>query len=202
MESSPTALVPHLAPEVHVPAARMRARDWLLFHLKIGLFGFGHGAVMPMFERALVRDTQTMTPAAFNEALTVALLLPGPSLITLSMHLGRQHFGTAVGLLGLLAMCVPGALWALLIVTAIPIHHASVRALFRGFTIGALVLLAAMVVRLESGLRAPDDARPRLRHLARICIAAGVCALLLAHVPMVQVVGVGVLACLALEFLA
>jgi len=186
-------------------AIALPARGWLLFHLKIGLFGFGHGAVMPMYERALVRDTKTLTEAQFQEALSVSLVLPGPSLITLSMYLGKQLYGSLIGLLGVLCMCVPGALWALLIVYAIPIEHPAVRALFHGFTVGALVLLVDMVWRMQRALRADaPTSRPVLRHkyLARLAISALVAGSLLAQLPMVTVAALGVLGCVAVEFLA
>jgi chromate transport protein ChrA len=184
---------------------RLPARGWLLFHLKLGLFGFGHGAVMPMYERALVRDSTTLSEAQFHEALTASLVLPGPSLITLSMYLGTQLYGSAIGLLGVLCMCVPGALWALLIVYAIPIEHPAVQALFHGFTVGALVLLTDMVWRMQRALRADAPASPPVLHhkyLARLAISALVAGSLLAQLPIVTVAGLGVLGCLAVEFCA
>ena len=186
-----------------VHTGRLSARDWIWLHVKIGLFSFGHGAIMPMYERTLVQESKMMTPEEFHEALTVALVLPGPSLITLSMYLGRHLFGTAVGLLGVLGMCIPGALWALVVIALVPIHHAAVRALFQGFTIGALVLLVDMVRRLQRGLRSEGSAaRARdLRYVARLAIAAGVCALALLHVPMTQIAVLGTLVCLSVEFL-
>jgi len=215
MESPTTAALRPTAslsavPDGSVPAAApaqrdaLSARAWIWFHLKIGLFGFGHGAIMPLYERALVRDSRTLTPAAFHESLTVSLVLPGPSLITLAMVLGRQLYGTTVGVLGVLAMCVPGALWALFIVHAVPIHDPSVEALFRGFTMGALVLLVAMVRRLARGLASgePRAAGPDRRYLVRLAIAGMVAGLLVLHVPMVAVAALGVVACLVAEFAA
>jgi chromate transporter len=181
----------------------LTACEWLWFHLKIGLFGFGHGSVMPMFERALVREHKLMTPAQFNEALTVSLVLPGPGLVTLSMYLGKELFGAWIGLLGALCMCIPGAVWALVVVYAVPLHHPAVRALFQGFTVGALVLLANMLWRLQRGLHASASApAPIARHkvLLRLAISGALAALLSAHVPMATVAGLGVLACLAAEF--
>jgi len=212
MESTTTANASPLhaleapTPEV-VHAARtsgLRPRDWILFHLKIGLFGFGHGAIMPMYERVLVRDSRALTAEQFHEALTMALMLPGPSLITLSMHLGKVLFGSAIGLLGVLAMCIPGALWALFIIHAVPVRDPTVHALFRGFTVGALVLLVDMVRRMQRGLRAQSDvpARRDRRYLWRLALTGVVAALLLAHVPMAYVALGGVPVCLAVELLA
>jgi len=208
MESSTTASAPVMtgraARECDAALTALPARGWLWFHLKIGLFGFGHGAVMPMYERALVRDSKTLTAAQFHEALTVSLVLPGPSLITLSMYLGKQLYGSTIGLVGVLCMCVPGALWALLIVSTIPIEHPAVRALFHGFTVGALVLLVDMVWRLRRGLSADTPARPpvaRRKYHARLAVSAVVAASLLVQLPMVAVAALGVLGCLAVEFL-
>lgn len=186
-----------------LPLERLSPRAWIWFHLKIGLFGFGHGAIMPLYERALVRDSGTLTQAEFHESLTASLVLPGPSLITLSMLLGRKLYGNMVSLLAVLAMCVPGALWALFIVYAVPIHAPAVEALFRGFTMGALVLLVAMVYRLSRGLASAPD-RPLVgdrRQQVRLAISLLVAVLLALHVPMVIVAAVGVATCLGAEFL-
>ena len=178
---------------------RLSAAGWLWLHLKIGLFGFGHGAIMPLYQRALVRDTATLAPEVFQEALSASLLLPGPSLITLSMYLGKKLYGLAVAILAVLAMCVPGALWALLIMHVVPIHHPAVRALFAGFSVGALVLLVDMVRQLAQGLSA-EGARARTKTAARASLALALALALFAHVPMTLVAAGGVVACLALEF--
>lgn len=182
-----------------IDARRLSAAGWLWLHLKIGLFGFGHGAIMPLYQRALVRDTATLAPEAFQEALGASLLLPGPSLITLSMYLGKELYGLAVAVLAVLAMCVPGALWALLIMHAVPIHHPAVRALLSGFSVGALVLLVDMVRQLGRGLSA-DGPRARAKTVGRACLALVLALLLFAHVPMTLVAVAGVVACLTLEF--
>src|SRR5580704_2855450 len=80
-------------------------RDWLLFNAKVGSLTFGMGAITPMYERVLVRERKALTSREFQEILTVCQVLPGPTLVSLAMYLGRRLFGPAVGFLGVLCLC-------------------------------------------------------------------------------------------------
>jgi len=91
---------------------RLSAGGWLLFNLRVGGLTFGMGAMTPIFERALVQETRSLTAQEFQETLTLAQVLPGPSLVSLVMYLGQRQFGTLFGLFGVVCLCLPGALWA------------------------------------------------------------------------------------------
>jgi chromate transport protein ChrA len=141
---------------------RLTVGGWLLFNLKLGGLTFGMGSITPIYERELVQDTKSMTGEEFQETLTLAQVLPGPSLVSLTMYLGQRLFGAPVALLGVACMCLPGALWAALVLYWVPFERPVVHELMQGFAVGALVLLGDFVRRLGPGIRAthvPGGAR-------------------------------------------
>jgi len=130
-------------------------------------------------------------------------VLPGPTLVSLAMYLGRRLFGPAVGLLGVLCLCCPGAVWALLFVRFVPLDRPDVQAVFWGFAVVSLILLVDMIVRLLPALGAThaalESATPG-RHARRLAIAIGVGVAVLMHAPMMSVALVGATVCLLAEF--
>ena len=181
----------------------MTPRDWLLFNAKIGSLTFGMGAITPMYERVLVHERKALTPREFQEILTVCQVLPGPTLVTLAMYLGRRLFGPTMGVLGVLCLCCPGAVWALLFVRFVPLDRPDVRAVFWGFAVASLILLVDMIVRLLPALGAThvagESATPG-RHARRLVIAIGVGVAVLLHAPMMSVAVAGATVCLVAEF--
>jgi chromate transport protein ChrA len=178
-------------------------RAWLLFNAKIGALTFGMGAITPMYERALVREFKALTAREFQEILTVCQVFPGPTLVSLAMYLGRRLFGPAIGLLGVLCLCCPGALWALLFVRFVPLDRPDVRAVFWGFAIASLILLVDMIVRLLPALSAThavDESATPGRRARRLAIAIGVGVAVLLHASMLSVAVVGATVCLVAEF--
>ena len=181
----------------------MTPRDWLLFNAKVGALTFGMGAITPMYERLLVRERTALTAREFQEILTVCQVLPGPTLVSMAMYLGRRLFGPAVGLLGVLCLCCPGAVWALLFVRFVPLDRPDVRALFWGFAIASLILLVDMIVRLLPALgatHAAGESATPARRARRVAIAIGVGVAVLLHASMMSVALVGATACLVAEF--
>jgi chromate transporter len=182
---------------------RLSAGAWLLFNLRVGGLTFGMGSITPIFERALVQDTRSLTAEEFQETLTLAQVLPGPSLVSMTMHLGQRLFGTPFGLLGVVCLCPPGALWATLVVRWVPFERPLVQAVMHGFAIGAVVLLADFVRRLWPGIRAthlPGIRATRAKLARRLAVALALIGLIAARVPMFTVVAIGVLACVCAEF--
>lgn len=183
---------------------RLSAGGWLLFNLRVGGLTFGMGSITPIFERALVQDTQSLTAEEFRETLTLAQVLPGPSLVSMTMYLGQRMFGTTFGLLGVVCLCLPGALWATLVVRWVPFERPLVQTLMHGFAVGALVLLADFVRRLWPGIRGthlPGVVASRAKIARRLAVTLVVTGLIAVRVPMVTVVAAGALACLSAEFL-
>jgi len=194
----------HRAREALATRAPFTALDWLLFNLRIGGLTFGMGSITPIYQRALVQDTRMLTQEEFQETLTLAQVLPGPSLVSMAMYLGRRSFGTAVGVLGVVCLCLPGALWAALVIRYVPFGNPAVHESMRGFAIGALVLLADFVLRLWPGIRGTHRTGERVstaKLARRIAVALAIIAAMAARVPMFLVVAFGVVACVSAEFL-
>jgi chromate transporter len=182
--------------------APLTARGWLWLNFKVGLLTFGTGSVMPLYQRALIRDTRMLSEEQFAETLSIAQLLPGPYLVSLTMQLGALLFGHVVGVLGVLAMCVPGAAWALLALLVIPIDRPEIQAVLAGFSVGAAVLIGDLVWQLRTGLYAyhvAGVALPRGKHVRRLAVAAGVAAMTIARLPLPTVTLVGIAAGLCAE---
>jgi chromate transporter len=178
-------------------------RDWILFNLKIGSLTFGMVAIVPMYERELVGERKALTAREFQEVLTVCQVLPGPTLVSLAMYLGKRLFGPGVGVLGVLCLCGPGAVWSLLFLRFVPLDRPDVRALFWGFAVASLILLGDMLARLLPALHAthtPGERAPAGQHARRVAIAIGVAAAVLLHAPMVWVALGGAAVCLVAEF--
>jgi chromate transporter len=151
-----------------------------------------------------VQDTRSLTAEEFQETLTLAQVLPGPSLVSMTMYLGQRLFGTTVGLLGVVSLCLPGALWATLVVRWVPFERPIVQRFMHGFAIGAVVLLADFVLRLWPGLRGthlPGTSATPKKLARRLMIVLSVTGLIAARVPMFTVVTLGALSCVGAEFL-
>jgi chromate transporter len=177
-------------------------RGWLLLNLKVGAFSFGTGSVAPVYRRALVEETRALSAEEFQDLLTIAQLLPGPNLVSLSMALGSRLFGHAVGAMGVAALCLPGAAWALVTTALVPIDEPLVRAAVAGFAVGAALLLLELSLQLERGLRrthVSGEAASRARHGGRLGVALAVAASSITGVPLLTTVMVGVVAGVAVE---
>jgi chromate transporter len=199
-------VVPSLEVSLPAPvrAKRLSASAWLLFNLRVGGLTFGMGSITPIFERALVQDTQSLTAEEFQETLTLAQVLPGPSLVSMAMYLGQRLYGTPFALLGVVCLCLPGALWATLVVRWVPFERPLVQTFMHGFAVGAVVLLADFVRRLWPGVRGthlPGIVATRSKLVRRLAVALAVTGLIAARVPMFTVVAAGALACMGAEFL-
>lgn len=178
------------------------AGGWVLLNLKLGAFCFGTGSVAPIYRRALVVETRSLSADEFQDALTVAQLLPGPNLVSLSMALGTRLFGYPAGVAGVAALCLPGALWALLTTRLIPIDRPPVRAVVAGFAVGAAVLLLDLALQLEQGLRATHvtgEQASRRKRGWRLGVVVAVATLSLLGVPLLSTVALGILGGVAAE---
>lgn len=196
----------HLAREVdasHEPA--LTALGWVLLNLKLGAFSFGTGSVAPIYRRALVVEARLLSADQFQDMLTVAQLLPGANLVSLTMALGTRLFGYAAAVAGVVALCLPGAIWALMAVALIPMDLPLVRAVVAGFAIGAAGLLFELALQLEAGLRAthvPGQEAPRRKRYGRVIVVLAVAALSLCGFPLLTTVAVGIAGGAAAELVA
>lgn len=190
------------APPAKVLDHHLAPRDWLLLNLKVGAFSFGTGSVAPIYRRALVEEARALSADEFQDLLTIAQLLPGPNLVSLSMALGSRLFGYAVAVMGVALLCLPGAAWALVATAFVPIQDPLVRAVVAGCAVGASVLLLELCLQLERGLRLTHVAgaiAPSARHRGRLGVALAVATSSILGVPLPTTVMVGVLVGLVVE---
>jgi chromate transporter len=192
------------------PAPRARASApptagaWLRVNLTIGTLSFGSGSRIVLYEDAVVRKRGWLSSSEFEEVLTIAQLLPGPNLVNLSAYLGYRLVGVVPAVLGVLCLCVPGAVMAVALSAALATERPWASALLRGMAVAGLVLLLVFVWRRIPGLRAtpePAVVAPRRRVWMRAALLAGVATASLGGVPLLRILAVALPLTLLLEFL-
>lgn len=79
--------------------------------LKIGTIGFGGGsALIPVFEKELVRRRRVLDDATFTTHTVIANITPGALPVKLGALAGTHVHGAVAGLVAAIAVAVPGAL--------------------------------------------------------------------------------------------
>jgi chromate transporter len=187
------------------PAAPLTPWAWLRVNLAIGTLSFGSGSRIVLYEEAVVQRNGWLTEPEFEEVLTIAQLLPGPNLVNLAAYLGYRLVGPVLSVLGVLCLCLPGALMAVGVAAALATERPWASALLHGMAIAGLVLLLQFVVRRLPGLRAtprPDVQVSPHRLWLRSALLVAVAAALLAGVPLFRILAVALPASLLVEFLA
>jgi len=177
--------------------------DWLRVNVAIGTLSFGSASRIVLYEDAVVRDRGWVTTEEFAEVITVAQLLPGPNLVNLSAYLGYRLVGPVGAVAGILCLCLPGAVLAVVLSSALALDHPWVQAPLRGMAVAGIVLLFLFLWRRLPGLASTADpatpARVRVR-LARAGLMAGVAAAILLGVSLFVVLAVALPVALLLEF--
>jgi len=110
-----------------------------------------------------------------------------------------------LSVLGVLCLCLPGALMAVGVAAALATERPWASALLHGMAIAGLVLLLQFVVRRLPGLRATprhDVQAPPRRIWLRSALLVGVGAALLAGVPLFRILAVALPLSLLVEFLS
>jgi chromate transporter len=177
--------------------------DWLRVNLTIGTLSFGSASRIVLYEDAVVRERGWLTPDEFAEVLTVAQLLPGPNLVNLSAYLGYRLVGPVASLLGILCLCLPGAVLAVALSGVLAVQRPWVQAPLRGMAVAGIVLLLLFLWRRLPGLASTADpgtpASTRVR-VMRGALLAAVAAAILAGASLFAVLGVSIPVALFLEF--
>lgn len=176
--------------------------DWLRVNVAIGTLSFGAASRVVLYEDAVVRERGWLDAEEFAEVLTVAQLLPGPNLVNLSAYLGYRLVGPLAAVLGILCLCLPGAVLAVAL-SGVLVERPWVQAPLRGMAVAGIVLLFLFLWRRLPGLwSTADPARPaglRVR-VVRGALLAVVAAAILAGASLFAVLGVAIPAALVLEF--
>jgi chromate transporter len=144
------------------------ATDWLRVNLAIGTLSFGSASRIVLYEDAVVRDRGWLSAAEFDEVLTVAQLLPGPNLVNLSAYLGYRLVGVAGALLGIVCLCLPGAVLAVALSGLLAVDHPWVQAALRGMAVSGIVLLLMFLWRRLPGLGSTADPAVRASTRCRV----------------------------------
>ena len=181
------------------------ATDWLRVNLTIGTLSFGSASRIVLYEDAVVRDRGWLSAAEFDEVLTVAQLLPGPNLVNLSAYLGYRLVGVAGALLGIVCLCLPGAVLAVALSGLLAVDRPWVQAPLRGMAVSGIVLLLMFLWRRLPGLGSTADpavlASTRIR-VARGVLLAAVATAVLAGASLFAVLAVAIPVALVVEFTA
>lgn len=177
--------------------------DWLRVNLAIGTLSFGSASRIVLYEDAVVRERGWLGDDEFAEVLTVAQLLPGPNLVNLSAYLGYRLVGPVGAVIGVVCLCIPGAVLAVALSGMLAVDRPWVQAPLRGMAVAGIVLLLLFLWRRLPGLASTADpatpASTRVR-LARGMLLAAVASAVLAGASLFPVLAVAIPAGLVLEF--
>jgi len=123
-----------------------------LFFVKAGAFSFGSGlAIVPFLYAGVVHDHRWLTERQFLDAIAVAMITPGPVVIT-AAFIGYLVAGLAGGTAAAIAVFLPPFL---IVILAAPHYrrfagNPRVRAFVQGVTAGAMGAIAGSVFILGS----------------------------------------------------
>ena len=153
VESSPTSVVP--APE----RASVGMRDFLLYFLSLGTFGFGGPiALAGYMQRDLVERRRWISKQDYVEGLALAQLAPGPLAAQLAIYLGWVRARVLGATLVALAFIAP----SLLMVLAISAFYVAygglpwMQGIFYGIGAAVIAIIARSVVKLVKMTLARD----------------------------------------------
>lgn len=152
----------------------MQVGCWSLFKVFSHMALQGFGGVLPFAYRHLVERTQWLTAAEFGQLLSIAQLLPGPTICNLSVMVGQRHAGVAGGFSALAGLL----LGPFFIVIALGAayeglsHHPVFISAMRGMAAAASGLILATAFKLAVGmLRGTAQGSRRLVQLALLAAA-------------------------------
>ncbi len=138
---------------IHGAASTASLGGVLWFFAKAGLFVFGSGlAIVPFLHGGVVNDLHWLNERQFLDAVAVAMITPGPVVITVAFigHLVAGPLGACAAALGVFLPVY------LMVVLAAPLfrkhgQRPGLKALVQGVTAGAVGAIAGSVVVLGRG---------------------------------------------------
>lgn len=179
-------------------------RTWIWINFKIGALSFGSVSRVVLYQEEVVQTRSWLTEDEFREALTLAQILPGPNLVNLAAAIGYRLFSFPEAVLALTPLLIPGALFVIMVALFVPLDRAWVAELFHGFAIGALFLMGRFLWMLFQGIPAQSPVQTlkagKTKVIGRYALAAIELVILFNGAPIIPVVLLGTLACLAWEF--
>lgn len=138
---------------LHGPATLTTVGGIFLFFAKAGLFVFGSGlAIVPFLRGTVVTEFHWLTEQQFLDAVAVAMITPGPVVITVAFigHLVAGPLGAVAAALGVFLPVL------VVVIIAAPLmrrygQRPGLKALVQGITAGAAGAIAGSVVVLGRG---------------------------------------------------
>lgn len=123
---------------------------------RVGLSGFG--GVLPWVRRTVVDEEKWLSPEEFNGMLGMCQIVPGPSILSLSVCVGYRLAGLS-GSVAAFSGLVLGPLMLVLLIASVytqAIHLPAVAGLMRGISaVGIGLLLSTGVRMLREGMKEP-----------------------------------------------
>ncbi len=176
--------------------------EWLIVNLKIGALSFGGSGRLALYQDACVDEKKWLTNEEFNEVLTLAQVLPGPSLVNLAMYLGIMLVNFWSGVAGLIALVVPGAIAIVALVSVVNINNPDVARVFQGFSIGSVIIFLLFLERVWGGLffSVKTKELSKFKKIFRLSVVIAAAMSSLANLPLIPVILIGIAVCLIGEF--
>jgi len=131
-----------------------RVGCWALFKVFSHMAIQGFGGVLPFAYRHLVERTQWLTAAEFGQLLSIAQLLPGPTICNLSVMVGQRYAGVAGGCSALAGMLLGPFFIVIALGAAYQelVHHPLFVNAMRGMSAAASGLILATALKMAAGM--------------------------------------------------
>ena len=139
-----------------------RVGCWALFKVFSHMAIQGFGGVLPFAYRHLVERTQWLNAAEFGQLLSIAQLLPGPTICNLSVMVGQRYAGVAGGFSALAGLLL-GPFFIVIALGAASqglAHHPLFVNAMRGMAAAASGLILATALKLAVGMLRGTAAKP------------------------------------------
>ncbi|WP_395401895.1 chromate transporter [Pseudoduganella sp. UC29_106] len=139
----------------------MKINCWALFKLFSQMALLGFGGVLPFAYRYLVERSRWLSDSEFAQLLSIAQLLPGPTICNLAVIVGQRFAGTGGALAALSGLLV--APFFIVIALGVAYQELATSALFahalQGMAAAAAGLILATAAKLARGMWRDDAPR-------------------------------------------
>ncbi len=149
-----------------------RVGCWALFKVFSHMALQGFGGVLPFAYRHLVERTQWLTAAEFGQLLSIAQLLPGPTICNLSVMVGQRYAGVAGGFSALAGLLLGPFFIVIALGAAYQglAHHPVFVAAMRGMAAAASGLILATALKLAAGMLRGSGGTLRARRAVQLAL--------------------------------
>ncbi len=123
---------------------------------KIGLFSFGGGyAMLTLIESEVVEKRHWLTHSELGDIFAIAESTPGPIAINTATFIGTKRLGVFGGVIATLGVVIPAfaIIVALSYILDIVSDNKWVQYIFKGISVGVLVLIAKAVISFFKDMR-------------------------------------------------